>query len=313
MEIMNPSSRNANPMYPSVFAMRFMPQRLTQSIDWHGHLCFAAWLLELTKPSSIVELGVFRGDSLSTFAQASRELGISPAIMGVDTWAGDETTGKYTEEVYADLKDYFDANHPAVRLFRGFFDDALLTVPMGSVDVLHIDGSHIYEDVKHDYETWLPKMSERGVILFHDIAVENGNFGTKRFWDEICQHFPSFKFDHSNGLGVLFCGPSQPEVLRRIAEDRAHCEAVKAVFELTGAKFFHLAKEKYWKRETDKHAAYASHISSGLGEAIGQSAAAQISAFIASSEIQSALTSTAQKRNFLHRAISALVRKLRLH
>ena len=312
MKIMNSSSQNTDSMFPSAFAMRFIPQRLTQAIDWHGHLCFAAWLLEVSRPSSIVELGVFRGDSLSTFAQASRELGISPDIMGVDTWAGDETTGKYTEEMYADLKDYFDANHPAVRLFRGFFDDALQTVPMGSVDVLHIDGSHIYEDVKHDYETWLPKMSERGVILFHDIAVENGNFGTKRFWDETRQQFPSFKFDHSNGLGVLLCGPSQPEVLRRIAEDRAHGEAVKAVFELTGAKFFYLAKGKYWKRETDKHAAYASHISGGLGLAIGQSAAAQISAFIASGELQSALASVVQKRSFVHRAISALIRKLRL-
>lgn len=312
MKIMNSSSRHADQMFPSAFAMRFMPQRLTQSIDWHGHLCFAAWLLEITQPSSIVELGVFRGDSLSTFAQASRELGISPEIMGVDTWKGDETTGKYTEEVYSDLKDYFAANHPAVRIFRGFFDDALQTVPMNSVDVLHIDGSHIYEDVKHDYETWLPKMSERGVMLFHDVAVENGKFGTKRFWDETRQHFPSFTFDHSNGLGVLLCGPTQPEVLRHIAADRAHCEVVKAVFELTGSKFFHLAKEKYWKRETDKHAAYASHVSGDLGQAIGQNAAAQISAYIASGELQSVLASVVLKRGVVHRAVSALVRRLRL-
>lgn len=312
MELRSASSQEVALLFPSVFAMRFMPKRLTQSIDWHGHLCFAAWLMEVMRPSRVVELGVFRGDSLSTFAQASREIGISPDIMGVDTWAGDETTGKYTEEVYAELKDYFAANHPEVRLFRGFFDDALQTVPVGSVDLLHIDGSHIYEDVKYDYETWLPKMSERGVILFHDIAVENGRFGTRRFWDETRECFPSFTFDHSNGLGVLLCGHSQPEVLRRIAEDSMHCEAVKAVFELAGAKFFHMAKEKYWQRETDKHAAYAFHISGDVGRAIGENAAAQLSAFIASGKLQVAAAPPVGKRSILHRVISALARRLNL-
>lgn len=291
-------------LYPSVFAMRFMPNRLTQSIDWHGHLCFAAWLLEIVRPSTIVELGVFRGDSLSTFAQASRELGIDPAIMGVDTWAGDETTGKYTEEVYADLKDYFAANHPSVRLFRGFFDDALRTVPDGSVDVLHIDGSHIYEDVKHDYETWLPKMSEKGVILFHDIAVENGSFGTKRFWDEIRKDFPSITFDHSNGLGVLLCGQQQPEALRRSSADAGHCDAVKAIFELTGAKFFHMAKEKYWRRETEKLAAAATQISGDLGRSIAENAAAQMQAALASRSLP--------PPSLLRRVVAALLRRLGL-
>jgi predicted O-methyltransferase YrrM len=302
MTFNDPISSAEYQMLPSVFAMRFMPKRLTQSIDWHGHLCFAAWLLELVQPQSIVELGVFRGDSLSTFAQASRELGISPNIMGVDTWAGDETTGKYSEEVYADLRDHFATNYPSVRLFRGFFDDALPTVPVASVDVLHIDGSHLYDDVKHDYETWLSRMSERGVILFHDVTVENGTFGTKRFWDEVRVQFPSFSFDHSNGLGVLLCGPNQPERLRRIAEDRAYCEVVKAVFELTGAKFFHLAKEKWWKQETDRLASYASHISSGLGQNIGQNAAAQIASAIAASTT----------RSFMRRLASAVLRKLHL-
>lgn len=299
MKTKNSSNQERNLIFPSAFAMRFTPQRLTHSIDWHGHLCFAAWLLEVKKPSFIVELGVFRGDSLSAFAQAAREIGVSPDIMGVDTWAGDKTTGKYSEEVYADLRDYFDINYPAVRLFRGFFDDALQTVSEASVDVLHIDGSHIYEDVKHDYLTWLPKMSARGVILFHDVSVENDSFGTKRFWDEISNQFPSFKFDHSNGLGVLLCGPDQPEELRLIASDGVHRDVVKAVFELAGAKFFHLAKEQYWKRETDKYAAYASGASGELGLVIGQTISAQVAAYIAS-----------QRFGIVRRTVSFLLRRI---
>jgi hypothetical protein len=38
----------------------------------------------------------------------------------------------------------------------------------GPIDLLFIDGSHVYEDVRRDYEDWAPKVRAGGCIAFHD-------------------------------------------------------------------------------------------------------------------------------------------------
>lgn len=241
--------------FKSDFSIVFKPHRLTQSIDWHGHLSFAAWLVEYFAPQTIVELGVFRGDSLSTFAQSNQELHRNAKIFGIDKWLGDSTTGIYGEEVYADVKDYFTLNYPDVRLIREFFDDAIGYFVDGSIDLLHIDGCHEYDAVKHDYELWKPKMSEKGVILFHDVTAYEPQFGVHQFWGEIQEQFPSFAFEHSNGLGVLFVGDSIQDEARCIVENSSALAVLKSVFALSGERFVYEAKMKYWRQVAEKHAA----------------------------------------------------------
>lgn len=263
-------------IFPSPSSLRFQPHRLTGAIDWHGHLCFAAWILEVVRPGTLVELGVFRGDSLATFAQAAREIGLQCSITGVDSWGGDETTGKYDTTVYAEVRDYFEANHPNVTLFKGLFDDALPSFRDGTIDILHIDGCHHYEAVKHDYETWRTKLSSRGIILFHDISVVAQGFGTKKFWEEIKDTYPSFSFTHSNGLGVLLYGPDQPQTLKLITTDSQYQEIIRAIFETAGAKFLHLAKEKWWQTEAGKHASFVTHVTGEIGQHLSQIIVQQI-------------------------------------
>lgn len=42
----------------------------------------------------------------------------------------------------------------------------------GEIDLLFIDGSHLYEDVKADIDAWIPHVKVGGVVLFHDCACK---------------------------------------------------------------------------------------------------------------------------------------------
>ncbi|HEY7423692.1 MAG TPA: class I SAM-dependent methyltransferase [Gemmataceae bacterium] len=192
------------------------PQRHNVATAWIGHVPFAMCLVDIVKPRVLVELGTHWGVSYCAFCQAVKELRLPTECFAVDTWQGDPHASFYTNEVLDDLERHHDERYALFsKLLRSTFDDALAQFEESSIDVLHIDGYHTYEAVKHDFETWLPKISNRGVILFHDIEVrEQESFGVWRFWDEIKQKYPHLAFYHSHGLGVLAVGESIPEGLR---------------------------------------------------------------------------------------------------
>ena len=83
------------------------------------------------------------------------------------------------------------------------FYEALAEFEDCSIDLFHIDGSHDYECVQNDFESWFPKLSKGGRVLIHDILVEREDFGVKRFWEEVSKYnsIPSGGF----GLGIVNC------------------------------------------------------------------------------------------------------------
>jgi hypothetical protein len=212
------------------------PHRCTVQDSWHGHIPFAFWCVESLAPRVLVELGCHRGDSYCAFCQAVDEQSLDTRCFGVDTWRGDAQAGQYGEEVYEELKLYHDPRYGRFsKLIRSTFDEALAEFPDQGVDLLHIDGAHSYEAVRHDFATWLPKVSRRGVVLFHDIAVRDEGFGVWRLWEELRGAYPSFTFLHSHGLGVLAVGPSPPEALRRLTSlDPREAEDVRLLFRRLG-------------------------------------------------------------------------------
>ena len=181
---------------------------------WYGHVPFAHWLVRALEPRCIVELGTHHGVSYAAFCRAVQRLRLGTRCFAVDTWQGDDHAGLYGEEVFSDFRTYHDERFAAFStLLRSTFDEALEMIPDHSVDLLHIDGRHGFEDVRHDYERWRSKMSKRCVVLFHDTKVRENGFGVWRFWSELQQDFPSFEFLHGYGLGVLAVGSECPALV----------------------------------------------------------------------------------------------------
>lgn len=188
------------------------PDYLEQSA-WIEHVPFAFWLIDVLRPRMVVELGVHSGMSYFAFCQAVKRLNLNATCYGVDTWKGDEHAGLYDEEVFGKV-----AGHNAryysrfSTLVRSTFDEASGYFIDGSIDLLHIDGLHTYEAVKHDFDTWLPKLAPNALVLFHDINVRERGFGVFRFWEELKAQYKHFQFDFGHGLGIVALGAIPEEL-----------------------------------------------------------------------------------------------------
>lgn len=187
------------------------PARVMPPFGWVGHIPFGMLLTGLLKPGVFVELGTHSGNSFNAFCQAVDYLELGTQCFAVDSWEGDPHAGNYDNKTFQSLKTYVDGHYSSfANLLRMTFDDAKTHFLDSSIDLLHIDGYHTYEAVRHDFENWLPKLSDRSVVLLHDTHVRQADFGVWRFWEEIKEQYPSLEFSHSHGLGVLFVGKQVP-------------------------------------------------------------------------------------------------------
>jgi O-antigen biosynthesis protein len=186
-------------------AAKFAPVSLVPPGAWVGHIPFAAWLIKMFLPQIVVELGTHSGNSYFSFCQAVTEEGLATKCYAVDTWLGEEHSGFYGEEVFHQVNSHNQEHYAGFsRLLRMTFEEAVKYFSDGSIDLLHIDGLHTYEAVRHDFQTWLPKLSPGAIVLFHDTNVRERGFGVWKLWKELQGIYPNnFEFVHSEGLGVL--------------------------------------------------------------------------------------------------------------
>ena len=178
---------------------------------WSGHRNFIYDFVKYYNPEKFVELGSHYGCSSFAILQAIKDFGLDTEFYAIDTWEGDSLTvygeKEHVYEAYKKVNDiYF--NEQKSYMIRMTFDDAAKKFSNHSVNVIHIDGSHEYRDVKHDYQTWISKMSENGIMIFHDISEDKvlGNtMGSHIFWEELKKEQPyTCEFDFSFGLGIVF-------------------------------------------------------------------------------------------------------------
>ncbi len=215
------------------------PDLVVGHSTWNGLIPFAFWVVDAVRPRAIVELGTESGVSYCAFCQAVSYLKLPAACFAVDTWKGDAHTGPYGEEVFQTLVSYHDPRYGSFsRLVRTTFDEVVQHFADGSIDLLHIDGYHTYDAVSHDFYTWLPKLSQQGVVLLHDTNVREMDFGVWRLWDELRGLYPSFSLIHSHGLGVLAVGKEVPPPIRWLTghrnEDSHETNEIRAFFARLG-------------------------------------------------------------------------------
>src|SRR5262249_8484213 len=131
---------------------------------WSSHLPFACDLIAALRPPVIVELGVSDGDSYFGFCQSVAESKVPCACYGIDSFAENavyELENGHNDRLYRSFS----------RLLRSDLDEALQQFSDKSIGLLHLNKPRTYDQARHSFDAWVPKVRPGGVILLHGIAV----------------------------------------------------------------------------------------------------------------------------------------------
>lgn len=154
-----------------------------------------ALLMILPKDCAVAEIGVWRG----AFSALIRDVVTPKRLLLIDPWAGAVgdvpwRRGEFTEEeAQQHFDDAFDEVRAAfsgdarIRIIRAMSLDAADQIADQSLDVVYIDGSHDYEDVRDDLRAWSPKLRQDGLLTGDDYywSDDRGrNFPVRRAVDE---------------------------------------------------------------------------------------------------------------------------------
>ena len=165
------------------------------------------------QPSTIIEVGSWKGMSAMKMARIVKALAIDCELVCIDTWLGSP------EHIMADHAAWYDSlqfKNGYPQLFYTFManvvssdlQDVITPLPATSenaayilkhwettADIIYIDAAHEFEPAKADFERFWPLLSDRGVMICDDYI--DGWPGVKKAVDA---------FVEENGLEKSFVG-----------------------------------------------------------------------------------------------------------
>lgn len=172
---------------------------------WGGHREFFEKMVRYTEPRLAIEVGSWKGRSAVTMGKLLEEYA-SPGskLLCVDTWLGatefvdkdddDPKRGLRRVNGYPTIYYQFLAN-----VVLNNLSQKIVPFPQSSVnaarylkknkiqaDLIYIDGSHEYEDVKQDLEHYYELLSPRGLICGDDYCS---------YWSGVIQAVGEFSLD----------------------------------------------------------------------------------------------------------------------
>ena len=122
----------------------------------------------------VVEIGSFRGRSLSMLALALRGVGSSSKIISIDPH---EDQPQNREHVRLALRELGEEER--LVQYTGGSDEAWRMLRPGSASLVFVDGAHGYDQVVRDFENYRDLLAPGGCMVFHDYGYGNHNG-----WDE---------------------------------------------------------------------------------------------------------------------------------
>jgi predicted O-methyltransferase YrrM len=134
-----------------------------------------AALTEACRNKIVLELGSAYGGSTLAIAESAK------IVHAVDWHYGDPHLGEGDTllQYLANVRD-----RPNVVTHLGRFENVVPAFALGHFQVAFIDGYHTYDQVKADIALVLPRLTERGMLIFHDYGLRDGTFNVTDAVDE---------------------------------------------------------------------------------------------------------------------------------
>jgi predicted O-methyltransferase YrrM len=136
------------------------------------------WMLfRKMRPKSFLEIGVYRGQTLSLAALLQHTQGIEGSVTGISPFspAGDAVS------TYREHLDYLQDTQlnfrafglPAPELVRAYSTDQIATnrIRQEAWDAVYIDGNHDYEVARADWSVCSASINRGGIIVLDDAAL----------------------------------------------------------------------------------------------------------------------------------------------
>jgi len=204
----NRTGHSACPAGPPTFGGRYNYNDENDSITQNlglGWLYYS--LTRIYQPQDCICIGSGRGFAPILFAKGIKDNGtgmlrfIDPSLDD-DFWKNCEKVHQWFNTLGIDdvIKHYLMTTEE--------FSKTEDYHKLKNIDLVYIDGSHFYEYVKFDFNIFINKISEKGIILFHDSISRSLNpvwHGPRKAIKEIIDlgDFQAFDLKFGAGLTLL--------------------------------------------------------------------------------------------------------------
>lgn len=181
---------------------------------WNSDHPLLARTVAEVRPRLTVEVGVWKGASTITLAEALRDGGIDGAVLAVDTWLG-----SYEHWLKPNIFPDLHHVHGYPQLYRTFLANVagaevqpwVVPLPIDSAgahgilshhglrpDVVHVDAGHDHDSVSADLARWWERLAPGGWLIADDYDPEGRVWPSVRdAVDAFLARTPHEAFEHS--------------------------------------------------------------------------------------------------------------------
>jgi predicted O-methyltransferase YrrM len=152
-------------------------------------------LIRASKPVTIVEIGVWRGETARRMIKAAARYNTDIRYWGFDLFSDGMSAEILKREVsltpmtVSEVERQLEGLGAKITLVPGDSTETLPATELPPIDFAFVDGGHSYETVSADWRNLRPKLSPGALVVFDDYtneaAVEHEGYGVRALVEQL--------------------------------------------------------------------------------------------------------------------------------